>query len=433
MSEYIEKKLHVSELEVGMHVVRLDRPWLETSFLLQGFIIQSQEDIRALAEECNHVYIQGKLQNTEGESTKVKSNLPKRQAVYINKVNFEQEIEKASVNFGQARSLAKNIMNGIRIGRALDINEAKEAVSECVNSILRNPDTLRWLTQIKQQDEYTAEHSMNVCILSATFARYLGMSSSEIETIGLCGLLHDVGKAKVPEEILNKPGKLDPDENSIMQMHTVYGKDILTAAENKYLITVDVAHSHHERVDGTGYPRQLQSRQIPLYAKIVALADVYDAITSCRCYDSSRTSLTALNIIYNEMGTHFDAELAREFIKCIGIYPPGSIVEMTNGEVGIVISNDDIRRLKPRVLLLLNEFKEPRKQRLVDLTKIDLDAESKPYVIKRELINGTYGVDIKDYFNLITNDSLTKNTHKKDSDNLPNTTISINSNEVIQS
>ncbi|WP_163836228.1 HD-GYP domain-containing protein [Spartinivicinus ruber] len=414
MTEYIEKKLNVSELEVGMHVVRLDKPWLETSFLLQGFIIQSQEDITALAEECNYVYIQGKFKSAESSSPKVKSNLPKRQAVYINKVSFEQEIEKASINFRQARGLAKNIMDGIRIGRALDINEAKDAVAECVNSILRNPDTLRWLTQIKQRDEYTAEHSMNVCILSATFARYLGMSPPEIEKIGLCGLLHDVGKAKVPEEILNKPGKLDPDENSIMQMHTVFGKDILTAAENKYLITVDVAHSHHERIDGTGYPRRLEARQIPLYSKIVALTDVYDAITSSRCYDGSRTSLTALNIIYNEMGTHFDTELAREFIKCIGIYPPGSIVEMTNGEVGIVMNNDHISRLKPRVLLLLNEFKEPRKHRLVDMTKIDLDAESKPYVIQRELINGSYGVDINDYFNLITSNSLPKISHKQE-------------------
>lgn len=423
MTEFVEKKIPTSELEVGMHVVRLDRPWVETSFLLQGFVIQSKNDIAELIEQCHYVYIQGKVKSSETNLT-TKSGLPKRKAIYVNKVSFEQELETATVNFRQARGLAKDIINNIRIGRALDFNEAKEAVSECVDSILRNPDTLRWLTQIKKRDEYTAEHSMNVCVLSATFARHLGMLQSEIETVALCGLLHDVGKAKIPEEVLNKPGKLSEDERNIMRMHTVYGKEILTTSDNKNLITIDVAHAHHERIDGRGYPRKLKEHQIPLFAKIVALADVYDAITSSRCYDKGRTSLTALNIIYKEAGIHFDAELAREFIKCIGIYPPGSIVEMTNGEVGIVIHNDQISRLKPRVILLLDEHKESITHRFIDMKKVDLDRAGQPYVIKNELVNGSYGIEIKDYFNLLNGKDSESN------DNLPSNEFSSHSDEV---
>lgn len=415
----IETKLLTEDLEIGMHVVRLDQPWLDTNFLIQGFIIQNQSEIDRLKEQCEYVFIEGKLaekrlrklktnqanNNSNKQQNKARKNkqqeksiIPKRKINYINKVSFENEYDKAKVTFKEARLLAHTMMDDIRLGKMLDINDAREVVSNCVESILRNPDTLLWLTQIKKRDDYTAEHCMNVCILSATFARHLGLMESEIETIALCGLLHDVGKAKIPLEVLNKPGMLNEEEFKIMKMHTVYGRDLLMNAGNKIPITMDVAYSHHERIDGFGYPRKLNATQMPFYAKIVAITDTYDAITSNRCYENGKSSMQALKIISECSGNQFDPELASQFIKCIGIFPPGTIVEMTTGEVGIVISAQQGNRLKPSVLFLLDENKHKREnERIIDLMKIDLDANAKPYVIAREVPNHSYGIDLASY------------------------------------
>ena len=160
---------------------------------------------------------------------------------------------------------------------------------------------------------------------------------------------------------------------------------------------VDVAFSHHERIDENGYPRQLRSHQIPYYSKIISITDTYDAITSNRVYDNARSSMDALDIIYKNKGRQFDEELALEFIKCIGVYPPGSIVELNSGEVAIVIATNDENKLKPRVLLVLDENKQPTKEKVIDLKSGYKNSQGKPYSISFEMPNGKYGVNIQDY------------------------------------
>jgi HD-GYP domain-containing protein (c-di-GMP phosphodiesterase class II) len=263
--------------------------------------------------------------------------------------------------------------------------------------VIRNQDALRWLTKIKHQDAYTAEHSLNVCILSATFARFLGHDESDIRRIAMSGLLHDVGKSKVPLDILNKHGRLTSDELEIMKEHTSYGKDLLLSIGQADRIAVDVAHTHHERLDGKGYPRGLTSSQIPYYAKVIALADCYDAITSSRCYDGARASMEALDIIYKCRGVQFDSGLAIEFIKCVGIYPPGAIVELNSGEIGIVISANANSKLRPKLLLIRNKDKKIISEKPVDLS--DPKFENKIKIV-RELPDGTHGVHARDYLSM---------------------------------
>jgi len=412
--ETIETQISSSELEIGMRVVRLDRPWLETDFLVQGFFIQSEEEIESLQRQCYHVFIEGKLaalssaatkktastaKNTKESADKNRRHSPRgKKTTYINKVSIDQEFSSAKKCFTDARALSKVIMGNLRLGRVLDMNQAREFVDNCVDSILRNSNALRWLTQIKNRDEYTAEHSMNVCILSASFARHLGLMEGEIKTVGLCGLLHDVGKSRIPLEILNKPGKLTEDEFSIMRNHAKLGRDILMSVSSSERIAVDVAYSHHERENGSGYPRAVESHLIPYFAKIVSLADIYDAITSNRCYDEGRPSMKALDIIYNSKGDLFDEELANEFIKCIGVYPPGSIVEMSNGEVGIVIRSNPKNKLRPCILMLRDEDKEPyEREHVIDMMKIDLDMRGNTYTIVHELTNGSHGIELRDF------------------------------------
>lgn len=420
-------RIPVNELVLGMHVVELDRPWLETDFLIQGFIIQAQDEIESLRRQCVFVYIEGVEHtldatpeagtrkqgllnrlldpNAKKQSVAQDGQPPQHQApakptaqtrtTYINKISAGQEMQAARNSYNAAKTVAKNIMADLRIGRMLDMNQARNTVDEVVDSLLRNDDALIWLTKLKNQDEYTAEHSLNVCILSAAFARHLGHSEEEIRKIGLAGLLHDIGKAKIPIEILNKPGPLDDDERAQVRQHPSLGRSLLMTSVTVEHSAIDVAYSHHERVDGTGYPRALQAYQIPYYAKLVAIVDTYDAITSNRTYDTGRASMAALEIIYNSRDSHFDADLTVEFIRCIGVYPPGSIVVLNNGEVGVVIESNQDSKLRPKIVLVKDRDKKWQEKRTIDLSRGDLNEQGQAYAIAHEVPNKTYDIDIK--------------------------------------
>ena len=430
--ELKELKIHVSELRLGMNVVRLDRPWEETEFLLQGFVINHVEEIEALQELCEHVYIEAKHHYTpvaqasavprektelyakivrkepEGEvrsgggkvykERHAVDNTRTERVTYINKVDVSREMVTARSHYDRTRSLARDIMGSIRLGRAVDMNQAREVVDDCVESVLRNGDALLLLTKLKDQHAYTAEHCLNVCILAATFARHLGLLESEIRKLALCGLLHDIGKAQIPTEILEKPTSLTPDEFQIMKNHTVFGRDVLMAVPKVDHACVDVAYNHHERMDGSGYPRGIKSTQIPYFAKIISLCDTYDAITSHRIYDKGRASMEALDIIHRGKGVQFDEDLAKEFIRCIGIYPPGSIVILSSGEVGIVIASNPKNKLRPQVLLVRDVNKGKRdKYKMIDLMANPLDPEEKVYNLVKEVPDGSFGVDLKTF------------------------------------
>ncbi len=426
-----EMRVPVGDLRLGMHVLRLDRPWEETDFLLQGFVINHREEIDALQAQCEHVFIEAKVHMGDiaserlsidpaadlynrsetgggavargkkaGDQYKERHAVgkPTTRVTYINKIDVSKEMVTARSAYDQARGMARDIMANIRLGKTLDMHQAREVVDECVSSVLRNGDALLLLTKLKEQHEYTAEHCMNVCILTATFARHLGMLEEEIRKIALCGLLHDVGKSRIPDAVLNKPSALTPEEYKLMQNHAALGRDVLMASPRVEHSCVDVAYNHHERPDGNGYPRGLPATQIPYWAKIVAIVDAYDAITSNRNYDKGRASMEALDIIHRGKGKQFDEELANEFIRCIGIYPPGSIILLSSGEVGIVVAANPKNKLKPRVLLVRNEQQGKReKYRMIDLIQSPADSRGNPYAITKEVPDGTFGVSLRNF------------------------------------
>jgi putative nucleotidyltransferase with HDIG domain len=415
--EIVETEIPVSQLAIGMHVIRLDRPWEETDFLLQGFILQTEEDVLAVQQQCETVTVEGRVQVAPAEErrspvsrrkTSVKagpsdvsqppSSVPKQKVTYVNKVDVSREMATARMSYADAKATAKNIMSSLRLGRTLEMNQIQQVVNDCVDSVLRNDNALLLLTKIKNKDEYTAEHCINVSILTAAFAKHLGLLEGEIRNVALCGLLHDVGKMRIDDDILNKPGALTPEEFAVMKKHTTFGRNILASLPRLAHSAVDVAYSHHERMDGKGYPRGLAGHQIPLFAKIVGLVDTYDAITSSRVYDKGRASMEALQTIHRNKGAQFDADLAVEFIRMIGVYPPGSIVEMTNGEVGIIVSTHPTSKLKPRVLLVRDENKRPLGMfKEVDLLKETPDKTGQPYKIAHEVPDETYGIVMKDF------------------------------------
>jgi putative nucleotidyltransferase with HDIG domain len=289
------------------------------------------------------------------------------------------------------------VLESISNGESFDMDATKKAIQSCVASIMRNANALLWLTQVKNQDRYTAEHSLRVGILAIAFGRFLDFEEPELELLGLCGMLHDVGKVKIPDEILNKPARLTRIEFDIMKEHASLGKDILLRQKGVDKLIIDTANYHHERIDGKGYPEQLNASYLHKYVRMVSIVDVYDAITSARPYKVGSPAFDALKILFSERDKHFDNDLVEAFIRMVGIYPPGTLVEMTNGEVGIVVSANPDSRLRPKVELVLTADKKIRPPYIINLLDGITDKSGSVYVIKEGVTNGTYGVDIKDY------------------------------------
>lgn len=396
-SKLIEVKLPSDALEIGMHVTRLDRPWTEVPVLLQGLTIETPDDIDMLRDHCIYVYIEIEKEFWLETSKTAGATKEKQFPGLREEVDIHKELPKAKFTIEQAKSQVDEVLTSISNGESFDMEASRKVIQSCVKSILRNANALLWLTQVKDQDEYTAEHSMRVGILAIAFGRFIGLKEHELETLGLCGMLHDVGKTKVPDEILNKPGRLSKIEFDIMKQHSVYGKEILEQKRGVNKLITDTAHYHHERIDGKGYPENLSAAYLHRFVRMISIVDVYDAITSKRPYKDGSPAFDALKILYAERDKHFDSELTEGFIRMVGIYPPGTLVEMTNGEVGIVISANQNAKLRPKVELVMTSDKKLRPSYVIDLSEDITDQSNKIYTIKEGLSNGTYGVNVQDY------------------------------------
>ncbi len=399
MSSSIQK-VPVADLRVGMYISALDRPWLETPFIMQGFHIESREDVDVVAEYCEYVYVDmARKAKASAHSSDVSDVLsPKGKIRYQNTSSIDAEHKRILGAFHSARRLTKTLLDDIRLGGAINTEHAKQMVNDCVQSVIRHPDALMWMAKIRNESEYTAEHCLNVCILAVAFGRQLGMPEEELHKLGLCGLLHDVGKMRIPSEVLNKPTRLSIDEMRIMMSHTIQGRNLLISTSGIYSGVIDVAYSHHERVDGKGYPRKLAGQGISVFSKIIAIVDAYDAMTADRCYQVAKTSTEALKIIYQERGTHFDEMLALKFLQTVGLYPPGSIVELHSGAVGIVVETNHKLRHLPKVLLVRDSEKNPlEKDIYIDLAQIESGELSKDHLIKQVWKDRSFGVTLRQY------------------------------------
>lgn len=390
-------QIPVTGLKVGMYVTELDRPWLETPFILQGFHIHSVADIEEISKYCQTVYVEvGEDTWLPAQERAVKETLSQRINKHATTTTRTQEMSSAKSTHETARALTRSFMDDVRLGRGIDIKEVKATVSECVRSILRNPDAMLWMAKLRNKDSYTSEHSLNVGLLAIAFGRHLGASEEDLNKLGVAGMLHDIGKMQTPMEILLKDSALDESEFQIMRQHAQQGRDILLAHRNVYNGAIDVAYSHHENLDGSGYPRKIKSGNITDFTRIVTLCDVYDAITSDRSYKKGASSLNALRIIHDEAGKKFDVKLGQEFIDCIGLYPPGSVVELHSGEIGLVISTNYRHRHLPKVMLLRDSEKQPLPELVVNLEKVAAMG-SNLQLIKNVLPNGAHGVRVETY------------------------------------
>lgn len=398
------KKLHLvkvpaEQLELGMHVAKLDRPWLETPFLLQGFPIHKQEDLDALRTICEYVYIDVLKTHYLAPDLRTNPIVPGTPTTrYETTTSVEQEIRSANEAYQKSLVEIKALLTQIGSGaESMQAKLVKQHVRECVDSIERNPSAMMWLTRIKHADQYTAEHCVNVGVLAMTLGRHLGVNRQQLEMLGLAGVLHDVGKMKLDQDILFKKSRLTVAEFNHVKQHTTLGKELLLSDPMLPGEVVAAAHSHHERIDGMGYPEGLPESLIGFYARAVSIVDAYDAITSRRCYSPPRPSAEALKILYENGGTHFDKKLVVKFIESIGIYPPGSVVEMDSGEVGVVLSADPENRLLPKIALLRDVNKKPIPQRVIDLKLERATGTGTQHRIKAVLTDGAYDIDLEEF------------------------------------
>jgi len=391
------QKINVADLRVGMFVVELDKPWEESSFMFQGLDVKSTSDIQAVQRECSFVWVDyDEFSLKKSTAAKGLPAAPGAGSTKDTGVSVEDEFDAAKEVHSLASEAISTLFEEIRLGAEVDGGKVKQAVNGCVDSILRNPDASVWLTRIQAKHEATAQHSLNVAALSIVMAKAANMSQREMEDVGVCGMLHDVGKTSISTEVLSKTGKLTAEEMIEMRKHTRYGRDVLLSTKSVMSGAADVAHSHHEREDGKGYPRKLTSDSIPVFAKIVSIAEAYDTMTTKQTYKEAVSPSEALQELYSLRGKQFDEDMVIKFIDAIGIFPPGSIVEMLNGEIGIVLSNTT-DKLRPRVIVILDAAKEPVPQRVVDLSQMDTDTEGNVYQIKTTLSDGSFGIDVADF------------------------------------
>jgi HD-GYP domain-containing protein (c-di-GMP phosphodiesterase class II) len=256
-----------------------------------------------------------------------------------------------------------------------------------------------WLSMMQKKSAYTYSHSVDNCALAIAFGRHMGLPKKDLRTLAIGMLMMDMGNVKVPDAILNKPGRLTAAEYRIVKKHVGHGVEILKKTKDMNEDITNIALTHHERFDGSGYPNALQGTQIPVYGRMAAIIDCYDAMTSKRPFSAAKSPYVALQNIYNWRGSAFQPELVEQFLQCMGVYPTGSLVEMSNGEVAIVLEQNMTQRMRPKIMLILNEEKiHFEEYKIIDLAEHFEDNDHLPLNIYRGLDPGAYDIDPTEYY-----------------------------------
>ena len=434
------EKIDAQELALGMYVTELDRPWLGTPFLMQGLLIEEPTQIDVLRQICQTVLVDRRrsIGDQYAERTRVRET-PRLAASAVSQPSFVESSavpgdgeflsvvrrvreRNASPSVRRVRPSANEsrletellysapiiddvhqtldaIRQAINVDGGLDMSRVSGLVEEMAACVQRNPDAMLWLTRLKKSDQYSYDHAVDVSVHLMVFARFLGLGSATIEDLGRAGLMQDVGKAQLDPEILAKPSVLSEEEYLEVQTHVDSSLDILRSQNAFSDNVLSIVAAHHERYDGSGYPRRLDGKGLTLPGELAGLIDTYCAMIRQRVYSSAVSSQKALEVLARLRGVKFREALVDQFIQCIGLYPIGTLVELNTGEVAVVIQQNQVRRLKPRVLVLLAPDKTlERRPRSLELILEPMTPTGEHYRIKSALPSNAYGIDPDEFF-----------------------------------
>ena len=411
-------KFDTADIEIGRFVSALDRPWVGTPFLFQSFLVRSEKQIRQLQEYCKTVEIdenksrpslankfflhkcQQATQKQEEENVVGVASCQESENFLFktNDKQFEEEIGVARQVYENTTAILHTVLDNFRLNKEVNPVELNTCVHGFIDSVMNNPSTLALFSNLKSKQQDTARHSLNVCILCLLFGRHLGLDEQQLSDLGYAALLHDVGEIKVPQAVLDKHSRgLSPEEKKQMELHTQYGAEILAKTTGIPKVAIEVARSHHERVNGKGYPKGLKDQEINYFSRLLSIVDVYEIVTNHPSATVHISCSEALKSIYMMRGSFFDRELVEEFIKCLGIYPVGSVVELNSGEIAIVISNKLGKHLLPTIMVVKDSKGIRSQPQIVNLEHFkETEGLSKLYIAK-VIDPDSVGIDLSDY------------------------------------
>ncbi len=432
-------QIPVDQIRVGMFIAELDRAWRETPFMLQGFRVATQTDLAALKQECKKVTIDpthsvpgsfehlsdlhvverrfnaldwikrlrvrfGKFAEASEQVAEEREALGLIPAgvvpmIYGEMKPVDVEIDRAEDVYRSTDATLEIIAKQVACGEKVNLEAIGGAVENMVESAIANPDALMWVARIRTEDSATYAHGVKVAVYLLQLGRHLGFPPEQLGNLGAIGLLLDLGKIKVDRDLLLKRGKLTPPEFMQVKRHVELGLVALEESGNVHPDVRDGIAQHHERLDGSGYPAGLSATQIGIYGRMAAVADSFAALTSLRPYAAALPAYDALKILYVQSGTHYHAPLVEQFVQAIGVFPAGSLVELSSGEVATVLAHNRVRRLEPRVLVLTDPAKNPIHEPMpLDLLLQPKAADGSDIKIVRGLPTGAYGLDLRQFY-----------------------------------
>ena len=404
-----EVRVNVNELHPGMFVCRLEgRPWDGTPFPLQGVMIRTVDDVIAVRQFASHVYVD-RVRSVDGTPEAVLLSLdyggggsalrplpmPLR---YANTTTVDEELPRIRFAANEAQKLSRRLIDDLREGRKLSIDEISSAVEPVVASVLRNPDAYFWLASLRERDPYAYSHAVNCAALMSAFGRQLGFPGATLVELASAGMLMDLGMAALPDGTVNHPLPLDDAQRASMMRHVAASLEAVDLAPGATPLIRSAIQFHHERHDGSGYPEGRRGFEIPLEARMLGIVDTFDAMGSTRLHQAAAARHNVLQALYRERDRLFQAELVEQFSQGIGVYPTGSLVELNSGEVAVVTAQNSARRLLPKITVLTWPDKTVNPAfRQVDLWQQSA-SDGVRLAIQRALQPGAYGLDLAEFF-----------------------------------
>ncbi|MGI3064885.1 HD-GYP domain-containing protein [Vibrio diabolicus] len=395
-------KIALADVGVGMFVTAIEHN--KRVNLANAGRISSPESIKKLtASGVKYVWVDQTLSSqkcvfkpvdesivaVEEEREPKSSDFSKVQRAYRSR---DVQHKRAKKLIAEAKDLAQKLLNQTFEGKIIEVDEVEAWADDVIESVFIDSDALQCVSALRKKDSYLLEHSVNVACLLVSFGKYLGLDKQTLKQLAIGGIIHDVGKIKVDDKILHKPAKLTPEEFEHMKLHQVFAGEIILHVKGLSDVSRDVCLMHHEKLDGNGYPRGLKGDEIPIHGRMSCIVDIYDALTADRCYKKGMSSAEAFKILLSLTPFHLDADLVYKFINCVGMYPVGSIVELSDGRVGIVWSSNDSQALKPEVKC----FYSRKYQRYIDVAMVDL--KNSLHKIERAVAPSSLEIDPKPFY-----------------------------------